>query len=53
MPPSRHNRTGEVDEVFDLMDANSDGKVTLEEFKAAVQRDSSLEDVVLSSLRPL
>ncbi|KAK8675026.1 hypothetical protein V6N13_033099 [Hibiscus sabdariffa] len=42
---------GKLDEVFDLMDANSDGKVTFEEFKAAMQRDSSLQDVVLSSLR--
>ncbi|PON59707.1 Calcium calmodulin kinase [Parasponia andersonii] len=44
---------GKLDEIFDLMDANSDGKVTFEEFKAAMQRDSSLKDVVLSSLRPL
>jgi calcium-dependent protein kinase len=42
---------GKLDEVFDLMDANSDGKVTFEEFKAAMQKDSSLQDVVLSSLR--
>ncbi|KAL3814721.1 hypothetical protein ACJIZ3_015989 [Penstemon smallii] len=43
---------GKLDEMFDLMDANSDGKVTFEEFKAAMKRDSSLQDVVLSSLRP-
>ncbi|KAI3419936.1 uncharacterized protein J3R85_012863 [Psidium guajava] len=43
---------GKLDEIFDQMDANSDGKVTFEEFKAAMQRDSSLQDVVLSSLRP-
>ncbi|MED6119912.1 hypothetical protein PIB30_016121 [Stylosanthes scabra] len=43
---------GKLDEIFDRMDANSDGKVTFEEFKAAMQRDSSLQDVVLSSLRP-
>lgn len=43
---------GKLDEIFDLMDANSDGKVTFEEFKAAMLRDSSLQDVVLSSLRP-
>ncbi|GAA0178692.1 non-receptor serine/threonine protein kinase [Lithospermum erythrorhizon] len=43
---------GKLDEVFDLMDANNDGKVTFEEFKTAMQRDSSLQDVVLSSLRP-
>lgn len=42
---------GKLDEIFDLMDANSDGKVTFDEFKAAMQRDSSLQDVVLSSLR--
>ncbi|KAL8542089.1 hypothetical protein ACS0TY_003085 [Phlomoides rotata] len=40
-----------LDEIFDLMDANNDGKVTFEEFKAAMKRDSSLQDVVLSSLR--
>jgi len=34
------------------MDANSDGKVTFDEFKAAMQRDSSLQDLLLSSLRP-
>ncbi|XP_059652873.1 calcium and calcium/calmodulin-dependent serine/threonine-protein kinase-like [Cornus florida] len=44
---------GKLDEIFDLMDANSDGKVTFDEFKAAMQRDSSLKDVVLSSLRPI
>jgi len=38
--------------MFDEMDANSDGKVTFDEFKAAMQKDSSLQDVVLSSLRP-
>lgn len=43
---------GKLDEIFDLMDANSDGKVTFEEFKAAMKRDSSLQDVLLSSLRP-
>ncbi|MED6137420.1 hypothetical protein PIB30_064880 [Stylosanthes scabra] len=43
---------GKLDEIFDRMDANSDGKVTFEELKAAMQRDSSLQDVVLSSLRP-
>lgn len=43
---------GKLDEIFDLMDANSDGKVTFEEFKAAMQRDNTLQDVVLSSLRP-
>lgn len=43
---------GKLDDIFDLMDANNDGRVTFEEFKAAMQRDSSLQDVVLSSLRP-
>lgn len=42
---------GKLDEIFDHMDANSDGKVTFDEFKAAMQKDSSLQDVVLSSLR--
>lgn len=42
---------GKLDEIFDQMDANNDGKVTFDEFKAAMQRDSSLQDVVLSSLR--
>ncbi|KAK2983483.1 hypothetical protein RJ640_006496 [Escallonia rubra] len=43
---------GKLDEIFDRMDADSDGEVTFDEFKAAMQRDSSLQDVVLSSLRP-
>jgi calcium-dependent protein kinase len=43
---------GKLDEIFDLMDANNDGKVTFDEFKTAMQRDSSLQDVVLSTLRP-
>ncbi|EYU42904.1 hypothetical protein ABFS82_14G176400 [Erythranthe guttata] len=43
---------GKLDEIFDTMDANNDGKVTFEEFKVAMKRDSSLQDVVLSSLRP-
>ncbi|KAL1824981.1 hypothetical protein ACET3Z_011759 [Daucus carota] len=43
---------GKLDEIFDVMDANNDGKVTFDEFKAAMKRDSSLQDVVLSSLRP-
>ncbi|XP_024026269.1 calcium and calcium/calmodulin-dependent serine/threonine-protein kinase [Morus notabilis] len=51
--PADITEPGKLDEIFDLMDANSDGKVTFEEFKAAMQRDSSLKDVVLSTLRPL
>lgn len=43
---------GKLDEIFDRMDANSDGRVSFDEFKTAMQRDSSLQDVVLSSLRP-
>jgi hypothetical protein len=38
--------------VFDKMDANGNGKVSFDEFKAAMQKDSSLQDVILSSLRP-
>ncbi|GKU91450.1 hypothetical protein SLEP1_g5323 [Rubroshorea leprosula] len=49
--PADITEPGKLDEIFDRMDANSDGKVTFEEFKAAMQRDSSLQDVVLSSLR--
>ncbi|KAF5729365.1 calcium and calcium/calmodulin-dependent serine/threonine-protein kinase-like [Tripterygium wilfordii] len=49
--PPNITEPGKLDEIFDLMDANSDGKVTFEEFKAAMQRDSSLQDYVLSSLR--
>jgi len=50
--PSDITEPGKLDEIFDEMDANGDGKVTLDEFKAAMQKDSSLQDVVLSSLRP-
>ena len=38
--------------MFDQMDANGDGEITFDEFKAAMQKDSSLQDVVLSSIRP-
>ncbi|KAG0466307.1 hypothetical protein HPP92_017887 [Vanilla planifolia] len=51
--PADITEPGKLDEIFDQMDANSDGKVSFEEFKAAMQRDSSLQDVVLSSLRPV
>ncbi|XP_077226400.1 calcium and calcium/calmodulin-dependent serine/threonine-protein kinase-like [Tasmannia lanceolata] len=51
--PADITEPGKLDEIFDRMDANSDGKVTFDEFKAAMQRDSSLQDVVLSSLRSL
>ncbi|KAJ6717404.1 CALCIUM AND CALCIUM/CALMODULIN-DEPENDENT SERINE/THREONINE-PROTEIN KINASE [Salix viminalis] len=49
--PADITEPGKLDEIFDKMDANSDGKVTFDEFKAAMKRDSSLQDVVLSSLR--
>uniref|UniRef100_A0A2N9F9A8 Calcium-dependent protein kinase n=1 Tax=Fagus sylvatica TaxID=28930 RepID=A0A2N9F9A8_FAGSY len=51
--PADITEPGKLDEIFDRMDANSDGKVTFEEFRAAMQIDSSLKDVVLSSLRPV
>ncbi|XP_050223899.1 calcium and calcium/calmodulin-dependent serine/threonine-protein kinase-like [Mercurialis annua] len=49
--PADITEAGKLDEIFDRMDANSDGKVTFEEFKDAMQRDSSLQDALLSSLR--
>ncbi|XP_058078508.1 calcium and calcium/calmodulin-dependent serine/threonine-protein kinase-like [Magnolia sinica] len=51
--PADITEPGKLDEIFDQMDANSDGKVTFDEFQAAMKRDSSLQDVVLSSLRPI
>ncbi|XP_057498166.1 calcium and calcium/calmodulin-dependent serine/threonine-protein kinase-like [Actinidia eriantha] len=51
--PADITEPGKLDEIFDRMDANSDGKVTFDEFKAAMRIDSSLQDVVLSSLRPI
>lgn len=51
--PADITEPGKLDEIFDQMDANGDGIVSFEEFKAAMQRDSSLQDVVLSSLRPV
>ncbi|XP_062231712.1 calcium-dependent protein kinase 1 [Phragmites australis] len=51
--PGDITEPGKLDEIFDQMDANSDGKVTFDEFKVAMQKDSSLQDVVLSSLRPV
>ncbi|XP_043724386.1 calcium and calcium/calmodulin-dependent serine/threonine-protein kinase-like [Telopea speciosissima] len=50
--PGDITEPGTLDEIFERMDANTDGKVTFEEFKAAMKRDSSLQDVVLHSLRP-
>ncbi|XP_042514771.1 calcium and calcium/calmodulin-dependent serine/threonine-protein kinase-like isoform X2 [Macadamia integrifolia] len=50
--PADITEPGTLDEIFERMDANTDGKVTFEEFKAAMKRDSSLQDVVLHSLRP-
>nr|DAD43212.1 TPA_asm: hypothetical protein HUJ06_001442 [Nelumbo nucifera] len=41
-----------LDEIFDRIDINSDGKISFEEFKAAMKLDSSLQDAVMSSLRP-
>ncbi|CAI0410511.1 unnamed protein product [Linum tenue] len=49
--PADITEPGKLDEIFDRMDANNDGEVTFEEFKDAMQVDSSLQDVVLSSLR--
>ncbi|KAI5578121.1 hypothetical protein POPTR_008G011541v4 [Populus trichocarpa] len=49
--PADITEPGKLDEIFDRMDASSDGKVTFDEFKAAMQRDSSLQEVLLSSLR--
>ncbi|CAD6338348.1 unnamed protein product [Miscanthus lutarioriparius] len=49
--PGDITEPGKLDEVFDEMDANGDGKVSFDEFKAAMQKDSALQDVVLSSLR--
>ncbi|CAN1139840.1 Calcium and calcium/calmodulin-dependent serine/threonine-protein kinase [Linum perenne] len=49
--PADVTEPGKLDEIFDRMDANSDGKVSFEEFKAAMQIDSSLQDALLSSLR--
>ncbi|KAJ4979640.1 hypothetical protein NE237_010420 [Protea cynaroides] len=50
--PADITEPGTLDEIFERMDANTDGKVTFEEFKAAMKRDSSLQDLVLHSLRP-
>ncbi|XP_052156122.1 uncharacterized protein LOC127773921 [Oryza glaberrima] len=50
--PGDITEPGKLDEVFDQMDADSDGKVTFDEFKAAMNKDSALQDVLLSSLRP-
>lgn len=49
--PADISEPGKLDEIFERMDANSDGKVSFEEFKDAMRTDSSLQDVLLSSLR--
>lgn len=52
LPPSILE-PGKLDEIFDRMDANNDGRVTYEEFKTAIQLDSSLQDALLSSFRAM
>ncbi|KAH8501951.1 hypothetical protein H0E87_016641, partial [Populus deltoides] len=42
--PADITEPGKLDGILDRMDASSDGKVTFDEFKAATQRDSSLQE---------
>ncbi|KAM1175880.1 hypothetical protein ACFX13_028897 [Malus domestica] len=37
--PADITEPGKLNEIFDRMDANSDGKVTFDEFKAAMCRE--------------
>ncbi|KAI5084225.1 hypothetical protein GOP47_0000394 [Adiantum capillus-veneris] len=41
---------GKLDEMFERMDTNNDGRVSFEEFKDAMQLDQSLRKAVLSPL---
>ncbi|KAG6541987.1 hypothetical protein Mapa_016624 [Marchantia paleacea] len=42
---------GKLDEMFDRMDANNDGRISFEEFKEAIQDNNFLQDAVLFPLR--
>nr|ADV78070.1 calcium- and calmodulin-dependent protein kinase [Phaeoceros laevis] len=42
---------GKLDEIFDQMDTDNDGRVSFDEFKNAIQVNSSLREAVLFPLR--
>lgn len=50
--PGDITQPGKLDEMFDKMDANNDGRVSFDEFKDAMQADQSLRTAVLSPLQP-
>ncbi|XP_024537988.1 calcium and calcium/calmodulin-dependent serine/threonine-protein kinase [Selaginella moellendorffii] len=49
--PGDITEPGKLDEMFDRMDANSDGRVSFDEFKDAIQMNSFLREAVLFPLR--
>nr|ADV78062.1 calcium- and calmodulin-dependent protein kinase [Haplomitrium gibbsiae] len=48
--PADVTEPGKLDEMFDHMDANNDGRISFEEFKAAIQVDNFLREAVLFPL---
>lgn len=42
---------GKLDEMFDRMDANNDGRISFEEFKEAIEVNNFLQEAVLFPLR--
>ncbi|CAM6085919.1 unnamed protein product [Calypogeia fissa] len=49
--PGDITEPGKLDEMFERMDANNDGRISFEEFKDAIQVNHFLQDAVLFPLR--
>nr|ADV78065.1 calcium- and calmodulin-dependent protein kinase [Pellia epiphylla] len=49
--PADVTDAGKLDEMFDHMDANNDGRISFEEFKEAMQVNNFLQEAVLFPLR--
>eukprot|EP00850_Spirogloea_muscicola_P015936 SM000126S26312 [mRNA] locus=s126:128171:130851:- [translate_table: standard] len=49
--PSNITEQGELDDLFDRMDANSDGRLSFEEFRAGLHSDKYIMDALLQTAR--
>eukprot|EP00850_Spirogloea_muscicola_P002203 SM000008S22292 [mRNA] locus=s8:906225:908940:+ [translate_table: standard] len=49
--PSNITEQGELDDLFDRMDANSDGRLSFEEFRAGLHSDKYILDALLQTAR--